>query len=71
MHAGQGTGLTARNLGNCGASRASPSRPSQIPQTPVSPMTAYIGAQPNLATESPFIVLNFIIALQGIFPSRN
>jgi len=28
------------------------------------------GSQP-VATESPFVVVNFIIALQGIFPSRN
>jgi len=28
------------------------------------------GSQP-VSTESPFLVVNFIIALEGIYPSRN
>jgi microcystin-dependent protein len=71
MHAGQGSGLTARTLGSYGGIESVTQQTVQIPQSPTSPVTAHIGNQPHLATESPFLVLNFIIALQGIFPSRN
>jgi microcystin-dependent protein len=71
MHTGQGGGLTARTLGGYGGVESITQQTVQIPQTPVSPVTANIGIQQHLATESPFLVLNFIIALQGIFPSRN
>jgi microcystin-dependent protein len=71
MHVGQGAGLSARNLGDYGGVEAITQQATPIPQAPVSPRTAYIGAQSKLPTESPFLVLNFVIALQGIFPSRN
>jgi microcystin-dependent protein len=71
MHAGQGSGLSVRNLGTYGGVEGITQQGTNIPQSPVSPKTSYIGSQPRLATISPFIVLNFIIALQGIFPSRN
>jgi microcystin-dependent protein len=71
MHAGQGSGLTARTLGSYGGVESITQQTVPIPQSPVSPVTAHIGNQPHLATESPFLVLNFMIALQGIFPSRN
>jgi microcystin-dependent protein len=71
MHAGQGAGLTSRAIGSYGGVESITQQTVQIPQTPVSPVTAHIGLQSHLATESPFMVLNFIIALQGIFPSRN
>jgi microcystin-dependent protein len=70
-HVGQGSGLTARTLGSYGGVESITQQTVQIPQTPVSPVTAHIGIQQHLATESPFLVVNFIIALQGIFPSRN
>lgn len=71
MHAGQGAGLTARILGSYGGVESVTQQTVQIPQSPVSPVSAHIGYQPHLATVSPFLVLNFIIAMQGIFPSRN
>ncbi|MBV9968556.1 MAG: tail fiber protein [Xanthobacteraceae bacterium] len=71
MHAGQGSGLSTRNLGAFGGIEAITPQITQIPQNPVSPTTAYIGAQTKFSTISPFIVLNFLIALQGIFPSRS
>jgi microcystin-dependent protein len=70
-HVGQGSGLIARTLGSYGGVESITQQTVQIPQTPVSPVTAHIGIQQHLATESPFLVVNFIIALQGIFPSRN
>jgi microcystin-dependent protein len=71
MHAGQGSGLTARTLGSYGGVESVTQQTVPIPQSPASPVTAPIGNQPHLATESPFLVLNFMIALLGIFPSRN
>ena len=71
MHAGQSSGLTARTLGSYGGIESITQQTVQIPQSPVAPVTAHIGNAPQLATESPFLVVNFIIALQGIFPSRN
>jgi microcystin-dependent protein len=69
MHAGQGGGLTARTLGSYGGVESITQQAVQIPST--GSATANIGNRTQLATESPFLVLNFIIALQGIFPSRN
>jgi microcystin-dependent protein len=71
MHVGQGVGLTARTLGSYGGVESVTQQTVQISQSPVSPVSAPIGNQPHLATESPFLVVNFIIALLGIFPSRN
>jgi microcystin-dependent protein len=71
MHAGQGNGLSARVQGAFGGIEHITPQTTPIPQSPVSPTTAYIGSQGQYATISPFIVLNFLIALQGIFPSRN
>jgi microcystin-dependent protein len=72
MHAGQGNGLSARAQGALGGIESITPQTTHISQTPASPTTtAYIGSQGQYATISPFIVLNFLIALQGIFPSRN
>jgi microcystin-dependent protein len=71
MSGGQGNGLTARTLGSYGGVESIAQQSVQIPQTPVSPLTAHIGSKPLVPTQPPFLVLNFIIALQGIFPSRN
>jgi microcystin-dependent protein len=64
-------GMSTRNLGNYGGVEGITQQQTKIPQTVTSPKTAYFGAQQKLTTESPFIALNFIIALQGIFPSQN
>jgi microcystin-dependent protein len=71
MHTGQGNGLSFRTQGTFGGIEGITPQTTQIPQTPASPTTAYIGSQAKFATISPFIVLNFLIALQGIFPSRS
>jgi microcystin-dependent protein len=70
MHFGQGAGLTLRSLGDYGGVEGITQQATNIPKSPVSPTNAYIGAQSTLATESPYTVLNFLIALQGIFPSQ-
>jgi microcystin-dependent protein len=71
MHAGQGAGLSARALGALGGIEGITLQNTQIPGAPVSPVSANIGHLTKLSTMSPFLVLNFLIALQGIFPSRS
>src|SRR5262245_60357347 len=70
MHGGQGPGLTARALGSYGGVEFVTQQSTQIPGSPVSPVQAAVGSQQQVPTISPFTVVNFIIALQGVFPSR-
>ncbi len=70
MHAGQGGGLSARALGAFGGIEAITLQTTQIPGAPVSPVNANVGHLTRLSTVSPFLVLNFTIALVGIFPSQ-
>jgi microcystin-dependent protein len=71
LHSGQGTGLTSRTLGSYGGVEFITQQATQIPSSPTSPVAAALGNAPQVQTVSPFIVLNFIIALQGIFPARS
>jgi microcystin-dependent protein len=71
MHVGQGSGLTARALASYGGVEFVTQQTAQVPGSPVSPVQAAVKLQTQVQTISPFIVLNFMIALQGIFPSRN
>jgi microcystin-dependent protein len=71
MHAGQGGGLSARALGAFGGIEGVTLQTTQIPGAPVSPVNANVGHLTRLSTLSPFLVLNFTIALVGIFPSQN
>jgi microcystin-dependent protein len=71
MHAGQGAGLSSRILGQYGGVEYVPQQTTPIPGSPQSPVTATVGYVPQAQTVSPFLILNFVLALQGIFPSRN
>ena len=71
MHAGQGGGLSARALGAFGGIEGITLQTTPIPGSPVSPVNANVGHLTRLSTVSPFLVLNFTIALQGIFPSQS
>jgi microcystin-dependent protein len=71
MHAGQGGALSARALGAFGGIEGITLQTTQIPGSPVSPVNANVGHLTRLSTVSPFLVLNFTIALQGIFPSQS
>ena len=72
MHTGQGAGLSGRNLGDRGGVEGiTPPQATSISQSLVSPVSSNIGYRTAGPTLSPFAVLNFIIALQGIFPSRS
>jgi microcystin-dependent protein len=67
---GQGAGLSDRFIGEAGGAETITLQGLAIPSAPVSPVSASVGYRPQPVTISPFLVLNFIIALQGIFPSR-
>jgi microcystin-dependent protein len=73
MHSGQGAGLSVRTLGESGGIEGSViQETAQIPKSLALPVSSNVGYRAaGSTTLSPFIVLNFIIALQGIFPSRN
>ena len=70
MHRGQGAGLSARALGSYGGVEFVTQQTTQIPGSPASPVQAAVRFQQQVQTVSPFIVLNYMIALQGIFPSQ-
>jgi len=71
MHTGQGAGLSARAIGTNGGVEFVTRQTVQIPGSPASPVAASIGLRPTVPTISPFSVVNFVMALQGIFPSQN
>ena len=76
MHAGQGPGLTPRKIGEqTGSERAtanSAERPALQPTIPLSNSAPNVGsviaADDNM---QPTLCTNYIIALKGVFPSRN
>jgi microcystin-dependent protein len=105
LHAGQGPGLSNRNLGQEGGTESTTLTVNQLPAhahpanassgeasgntpadrvlagaeayadgpdgTTMNPaMVGATGGSQPLSVESPFLVINFIIALQGIFPPR-
>jgi microcystin-dependent protein len=72
MHQGSGSGLSERVVGEQGGAETFSFGSVAIPNAPTSPtITASVGFRQQFQTVSPFLVLNFIIALQGIFPSRS
>jgi len=71
MHQGQGPGLSQRTQGDIGGVESVALDATPIPGTPAAPVSASVGFRPRLQTMSPFLVLNFIISLQGIFPARS
>ena len=72
IHRGQGEGLSPRQLGEMGGEEASelPSGKVEIPQPPENPTVLDYapGGQPVNSME-PFLVVNFIISLNGAFPN--
>jgi microcystin-dependent protein len=71
MHQGQGPGLSIRNLGDRGGAETTTLQGVAVPRAPAPPIVASIGYLPQQETISPFLVLTFIIALQGIYPARS
>jgi microcystin-dependent protein len=71
MGQGQGPGLSDRVMGEVGGAETITLQGLAIPSAPASPVSASAGYRPQPATVSPFLVLTFIIALQGVFPPRS
>jgi microcystin-dependent protein len=71
MHQGTGAQLSSRTMGQKGGVEASVFPPTQIPGTPVTPISALVSPFSPVTTLSPYLVVNFVIALQGVFPARN
>jgi microcystin-dependent protein len=71
MHMGAATGLSQRLLGQVGGQENTTFMSATIPSAPQAPITALAPTGPVLASVSPFVVLNFIVSLFGIFPSQN
>ncbi len=72
MDQGQGPGLSPRIVGEQGGAETFSFGAVAIPSAPTPPTkTASVGFRQQFQTVSPFLVLNFVIALQGIFPARS
>jgi microcystin-dependent protein len=71
MHQGTGTLLSTRTIGQMGGSEVATFPSAQIPGAPVTPITALAYPRSPVASLSPFLVVNFVISLFGVFPSQN
>jgi microcystin-dependent protein len=71
MHMGAATGLSQRLLSQVGGQENTTFMSATIPSAPQAPISALAPTGPALASVSPFVVLNFIVSLFGIFPSEN
>jgi microcystin-dependent protein len=86
MHMGNGAGLSGRVLGQTGGAEATAFLDAYIPAAPQPPIPTVASQTAALASTypvvaihrperqnsiSPFLVLNFIIALQGIYPTQS
>ena len=71
IHMGQGQGLSPRDIGETGGSETAqlPMAAAEIPRQPDNPtILNYVPATRPVSLMQPFLVLCFIISLQGIFP---
>jgi microcystin-dependent protein len=67
--AGQGPGLTGRYLGDMDGREMAPL--GYTSAKPAAAGTGTVAIAPPIRTEPPFQALSFIIALSGIWPTRN
>ena len=71
MHMGQGVGLSTRTIGQKGGAESATFPSAQVPSSPVAPIQALASQSAVVSSLSPFLTVNFIIALFGVFPSQN
>jgi microcystin-dependent protein len=64
-------GLSTRLIGQTGGSETATFNVVPTAANPAAPITAMTLAFNGVSTASPYLVLTFIIALQGVFPSRS
>jgi microcystin-dependent protein len=70
IHQGQGVGLSSRVIGQTGGSETASFVSAPIPTSPQAPIQVLASSAPSVGSISPLLVINFIIALEGIFPSQ-
>jgi microcystin-dependent protein len=70
MHQGQGVGLSSRVIGQTGGSETASFVSALIPTSPQAPIQALASSAPSVGSISPLLVINFMIALAGIYPSQ-
>ena len=73
IHQGQGRGTSDRPLGESGGAETVPFKPAgaQIPKEPQDPTAIYyVNADQPVSNLPPYLVVNFIICIQGYYPSR-
>jgi microcystin-dependent protein len=71
MHMGAATGLSERLIGQVGGSENTAFVSATIPSAPQAPISALAPTGAALGSVSPFVVLNFIVSLFGIYPSQS
>ena len=70
VHAGNGPGLSPYNLGKKGGAESVQLNPVNI--APNRNGKTQVGrTEPNASNVQPYVTINYIIALQGVFPSRS
>ena len=73
IHRGTGAGLSDRVMGEAGGQEIYPliTSVAETPQQPSNPMVlSYTRGNQNVVTMPPFLVVNFIICLNGMFPNH-
>jgi microcystin-dependent protein len=71
VHQGQGAGLSPYVVGQEGGAESISFSSLSLPSAPSPAISASVSFRPQVPTVSPFLVLTFIIAMQGVFPARN
>ena len=71
IHAGSGPGLTNHRLGSKGGSEMLSTSTLKIKDVGKSGETQVVGGARSMSNMQPYATINYIIALQGVFPSRN
>jgi microcystin-dependent protein len=71
VHQGQGVGLSPYVVGQQGGAESISFSSLSLPSAPSPAISASVSFRPQVQTVSPFLVLTFIIAMQGVFPARN
>ena len=69
IHAGQGPGLSDHRLGQRGGSEQTKRQATQIKSGSETDTTVFSGFPSEANNMQPYLAVNFIIALEGLFPS--